>query len=202
MNPYETLGVARDAGPEEIRKAFRRLASELHPDRCVTYADASERMACVNIAYELLADAGRRALYDRTGLLREPPALDAKAQQVLASLFNQFIDQAPEEALFASTLQVAIRTTIQNLEGARASHERVLRRVAFMAGNLKDPDSLFAGILVQRRDNAERGLEAIAEQRAVADRALEMLRNVEAPAEREVQQGGYGSPFIYSPAGG
>ncbi|MEX0786099.1 MAG: molecular chaperone DnaJ [Dehalococcoidia bacterium] len=63
---YDVLGVARDATPEEVKKAFRRLAMKYHPDRNNS-ADAGERFKAVNEAYEVLADQERRAMYDRFG---------------------------------------------------------------------------------------------------------------------------------------
>jgi molecular chaperone DnaJ len=63
---YELLGVARDAGEPEIKKAFRRLARELHPD--VSEApDADERFREVVEAYEVLSKSETRELYDRYG---------------------------------------------------------------------------------------------------------------------------------------
>src|SRR2546423_9358972 len=63
---YEVLGVARGAGDGEIKKAFRALARELHPD--VNEApDADERFREVAEAYEVLSNSERRELYDRYG---------------------------------------------------------------------------------------------------------------------------------------
>jgi molecular chaperone DnaJ len=63
---YEVLGVRRDAGEPEIKKAFRRLARELHPD--VSDApDAEERFKEAVEAYEVLSKSETRELYDRFG---------------------------------------------------------------------------------------------------------------------------------------
>ena len=63
---YELLGVPRDAGPDEIKRAFRKLARELHPD--VSDAPDSElRFREVVEAYEVLSNSERRQLYDRFG---------------------------------------------------------------------------------------------------------------------------------------
>ncbi len=63
---YELLGVARDAGDDEIKRAFRRRARELHPD--VSEApDAKERFAEVAEAYEVLSKRETREVYDRYG---------------------------------------------------------------------------------------------------------------------------------------
>jgi molecular chaperone DnaJ len=63
---YELLGVARDASEVDIKKAFRRLARELHPD-VSTAPDAEERFREVVEAYEVLSKSETRELYDRYG---------------------------------------------------------------------------------------------------------------------------------------
>jgi molecular chaperone DnaJ len=66
-DPYEILGVPRDADETQIKKAFRRLARELHPDVNRHDPDAEEKFKEAAEAYEILNDAERRALYDRYG---------------------------------------------------------------------------------------------------------------------------------------
>lgn len=63
---YEVLGVSRDASPEEIRKAYRKLARELHPDVNASQ-EAQERFKSVTHAYEVLADEQSRREYDLGG---------------------------------------------------------------------------------------------------------------------------------------
>ena len=64
---YEVLGVTRDADDAEIKKAFRRLARELHPDVNSHDPDAEEKFKEAAEAYEVLSDSDRRATYDRYG---------------------------------------------------------------------------------------------------------------------------------------
>jgi molecular chaperone DnaJ len=64
---YQVLGVSRDAGEGEIKKAFRRLARELHPDVNRQDPDAEEKFKEAAEAYEVLSDPERRATYDRFG---------------------------------------------------------------------------------------------------------------------------------------
>ncbi len=64
-DPYTTLGVARGASEDEIKKAYRKLAKELHPDRNKDNPKASERFSQVTQAYDLLTDKDKRARFDR-----------------------------------------------------------------------------------------------------------------------------------------
>ncbi|HRN30036.1 MAG TPA: DnaJ domain-containing protein, partial [Terrimesophilobacter sp.] len=63
---YAVLGVERGATPEEIKKAYRRLARELHPD-VNPGADAAEKFKEVTHAYDVLSDAQSRQQYDMGG---------------------------------------------------------------------------------------------------------------------------------------
>ncbi len=64
---YEVLGVARGASTEEIKRAYRRKAKELHPDRNKDDASAEAQFKEANEAYEVLKDADKKAAYDRFG---------------------------------------------------------------------------------------------------------------------------------------
>jgi molecular chaperone DnaJ len=66
-DPYEVLGVPRDADDAQIKKAFRRLARELHPDVNAHDPGAEEKFKEAAEAYEILSDAERRATFDRYG---------------------------------------------------------------------------------------------------------------------------------------
>lgn len=65
IDHYRTLGVARDASTDEIRRAFRRLARETHPDANPGDPGAEQRFRDVATAYEVLSDPDRRRRYDR-----------------------------------------------------------------------------------------------------------------------------------------
>lgn len=70
---YETLGVTRSAGQEDIKAAFRKLAAQHHPDRNPDDPRAALRFKEINAAYQVLSDPQRRAMYDRFGHRAEEP---------------------------------------------------------------------------------------------------------------------------------
>jgi|SRR5271165_579146 len=92
-DPYEVLGVGREASEQQVKKAFRQLARELHPDVNAHDPDAEEKFKEAAEAYEILSDEERRATYDRFGHdgLRSggyAPNFDAFGS--IGDLFNAF----------------------------------------------------------------------------------------------------------------
>src|SRR5476651_2892125 len=64
---YKELGVARDASDAEIKKAYRKLAGQLHPDKNPGDKKSETRFKAVNRAYQALSDKEKRSLYDEFG---------------------------------------------------------------------------------------------------------------------------------------
>src|ERR1700745_524241 len=65
QTPYEVLGVGKDASAEDIRKAYRKLAKQFHPDLNPGKPEAEARFKSISVAYDLLSDPEKRARYDR-----------------------------------------------------------------------------------------------------------------------------------------
>jgi len=85
---YETLGVARTASEAEIKKAFRKLAREFHPDVAKDKKKAEEKFKEINEAYEVLSDPAKRKKYDELGPdwkaganFRPPPGWEGNGRQ-------------------------------------------------------------------------------------------------------------------------
>ena len=134
---YEVLGVPRDASNEDIKRAFRRLARELHPDANPDSPEAEARFKEVALAYEVLSNPERRERYDRFG----PDGVagfsgDATGFGGLGDLFDAFfgggfgnaqrgpagpprgsdlevvIDLDLEQAVFGAQAPVSVRTAV------------------------------------------------------------------------------------------
>ena len=67
-DPYKTLGVDKKASAEEIKKAYRKLARQYHPDRNPDDPKSEERFKEIQHAYDIVGDADKRKEYDRGGL--------------------------------------------------------------------------------------------------------------------------------------
>jgi molecular chaperone DnaJ len=87
-DPYEVLGVPRDADEKQVKRAFRVLARELHPDVNSHDPEAEEKFKEAAEAYEILSDAERRATYDRFGF----EGLDSRGFASTAHGFGSFAD--------------------------------------------------------------------------------------------------------------
>lgn len=110
-DPYEILGVARNASQDEIKRAYRRLALKHHPDRNRGDTAAAQKFKEVQAAYEILGDADRRAQYDRFGAGGPTPEyrtwnvsggpdveFDFGSFGDLSSVFEQFFRRAERPA--------------------------------------------------------------------------------------------------------
>ncbi len=87
-DPYEVLGVSRDATAEEIKSAYRRLARRYHPDVNPGDHEAEEKFKEIGQAHAILSDPDKRARFDRFGTLEDAPVADFSGG--FADLFEAF----------------------------------------------------------------------------------------------------------------
>jgi molecular chaperone DnaJ len=90
---YEILGVSKSATPEEIKKAYRKVAIQFHPDKNPDNKEAEEKFKEAAEAYEVLSDADKRAQYDRFGHSRQGQGgFQGGHEMNMDDIFSQFGD--------------------------------------------------------------------------------------------------------------
>jgi molecular chaperone DnaJ len=146
-DPYEVLGVARDASEQQIKKSFRTLARELHPDVNAHDPEAEEKFKEAAEAYEILSDPERRSTYDRfghEGLRSGGYAPNFDAFSSINDLFNAFfggVGARPPGPVHGG--DVAVRAEIDLIEAANGVEVEVgydaIARCSHCAGNGAEP---------------------------------------------------------------
>lgn len=89
---YSILGVSRNASQEEIKKAFRRLARQYHPDLNPGNKEAEEKFKEINEAYSCLSDPVRRANYDRYGTAETPQGFGFETYTTFTDIFDDLFE--------------------------------------------------------------------------------------------------------------
>ncbi len=147
-DPYEVLGVGRGASEQEVKKAFRLLARELHPDVNAHDPEAEEKFKEAAEAYEILSDAERRATYDRyghDGLRSGGYAPNFEGFGSIGDLFNAFFGGGPGGGMFgpAQGGDLAVAAEIDLVQAARGATVTVsyeaIERCEHCHGNGAEP---------------------------------------------------------------
>lgn len=97
LNYYSILGVSREASEEDIKKAYRRLVFQHHPDRNPDSVHAEDKIREINAAYEVIGDAERRKTYDRLQWGDEPRVDVADPATILDEMEKKLFDEGRKE---------------------------------------------------------------------------------------------------------
>ncbi len=139
-DPYKILGLERSASEDDIRRTFRRLAKELHPDLRPGDAAASERFKKVTVAYDLLSDAEKRRRFDAGEIdgMGEPRqryarqgaggAAGGREQgfgDIFADLFGDRRSRGPQGGFSLRGQDVRYTLEVEFLEAALGTRKRV-----------------------------------------------------------------------------
>jgi DnaJ-class molecular chaperone len=193
-DPYKLLGVKKDAGPDEIKAAWRNLAKAVHPDHNIGDPTATARFAEIGRAYETLKDPQKRSHYDQVAHMAE-----AKAQSREQTIMQQ---------------RQAAREAEERAKAARANAEKIMEELAranarkAQAAATANPQASAAS--ESPEDMVERifGVKAaqMAQNQAAADTsatetAKQREANSEAFVEEEQLATGTGSSAVRSPLG-
>ncbi len=134
---YEVLGVPRDCSDEEVKKAFRRLALQYHPDRNPS-PDASEKFKEINEAYQVLSDPQKRAQYDRYGHagVRVEPGFGRDFQgfdifggfgDIFDSFFGDFTGRSTRSSQRGADIRVDLKVSFEEAAFGTEKTVRVTR---------------------------------------------------------------------------
>jgi molecular chaperone DnaJ len=124
---YEILGVTKTASAEEIKKAYRKVAMQYHPDRNPGDKEAEEKFKEAAEAYEVLSDDNKKAKYDRFGHQAFAPGsggFSGSANVNMEDIFSQFGDIFGDD-IFGSFFGGGRRSSTGKARGARGSNLRV-----------------------------------------------------------------------------
>jgi len=109
---YRVLGLSREASDEEIKKVYRKLVFQHHPDRNPNSKDAEAKIREINAAYEVLGDIEQRRTYDRLQWGDEPREEGASLAEILEEMENQLFDEGRKE-LFALMIKQVQRIKVE-----------------------------------------------------------------------------------------
>jgi curved DNA-binding protein len=168
---YQTLGVARDASEAEIKKAFRKLARQYHPDIAKDKATAEEKFKEINEAYDVLGDPVKRRKYDQLGSRWQDYETAGAGASSSGSGFPRSrhrhgSSDGPQAQEFHFGGTTGFSDFFERFFGPRA-------------GMGFDPMEDLFGQARKRRDGNGRGPDATASERAGADAEADLLVTLE-----------------------
>lgn len=97
LDYYRVLGVSREASDEDIKKAYRKLVFQHHPDRNPNSTQAEEKIREINSAYEVIGDPDRRRTYDRLHWGDEPRGESADPSFILDEMEKKLANEGRKE---------------------------------------------------------------------------------------------------------
>lgn len=180
---YDDLGVPKTASREEIKRAYRKSAQKLHPDRP---GGNAEKFHQITRAYEILYDDGRRAYYDEHG---KDGLQDRRGHlmQRLAQLFMQLIEQEDvDHADIITLMREALKNGKQKTQQAIRDQEKRIPKYESAKKRLKKKssgDNLFVQMLDGQISMIKRTLENGKDELAKQDEMLEILKEYQYQAD-------------------
>lgn len=139
---YATLGVGKDASPDDLKKAYRKLAMQHHPDRNGGDAEAERKFKELNEAYEVLKDEQKRAAYDRFGHAAFEGGMNGGGRggfdfqgaggfaDIFEEMFGDFMGRRQSAAMRGQDLRYNLEITLEDAFAGVEKHLRVPSSVA------------------------------------------------------------------------
>jgi curved DNA-binding protein CbpA len=180
MNPYDILETSPQASDEEIKKKFRILAHQFHPDRS---GGNEEKFKQINLAYSILSDPVRRKHFDSTGQYNVNPSLREESINNLARLLNHFINEInPDlENLIVCMKNDILReknvlsTQISNCINAITKLEKFSKKIK----RKKEGENILKSFVQAQITSQENNIKTLNKNLEVCDNMLEILEDYE-----------------------
>jgi len=125
-NPYDVLGVDKQASENQIKKAFRKKVAKAHPDA----GGDPEEFNAIALAYHVLGHTERRAMFDAEGEYRQNASADKQACDMIAAMMQEILSKG-EHALYTDMIgemKERMHNTIRNAEGDYDKKQRQCRK--------------------------------------------------------------------------
>ena len=163
-NHYDTLGVKKDAKPDDIKRAYRRKAREVHPDKSNGNHDA---MAELNNAFDVLSDPQRRLLYDSTGEDRQRP-IDEEVKSAILQAFHDGLARDVADVL--SHAKKLLEAKANQIKAERSKAAEAQKKLSKRRAKIKvnAGENLFHLLIDQELNRIASGI-------AQCDRGLEVM---------------------------
>lgn len=173
MNLYEALGVAKDATADQIKKAYRQLAKQHHPD---TGGDP-QKFHAIALAHDVLKDDAKRARYDETG---EMPDAEKSPDAVAISIIAELVEHL--------TNDIVTKEGLEHVDLAKKMIRQIDDRIAGMLSNRKEAEKFEKkAVKIRKRFAAKSGPDYIGQMldakvetcRGAIRQAADMLAHLE-----------------------
>lgn len=181
-DPYDEIGVPRDATEDEIKKAFRKKAMTCHPDRNPG-KEAEDRFKDLTDAYMILGKRDKREHFDHTGEKKEQTNDQASAVEVLVMALKVVMQDAMKSAHDFDILEemnTRLRNGMDVAKGTIKQNQRELKRLGILEKKLtlKDPDEndFLRQTLIDMFRDLEHSIADAKEELRVAKIALHRLK--------------------------
>ena len=179
MNPYDILQVTSQASDEEIKKKYRTLAQQNHPDK----GGDAEKFKQINLAYSILSDSVRRKHFDTTGQYNINPGLNEEALTNLSRILNHFMNQInPELEDLIMVMKNDINREkkflneqITNCINAITKLERFLKKIK----RKKEGENILKSFVQVQITSQENSIKSLNRNLEVCDKMLEILEDYE-----------------------
>ncbi|AYG65415.1 MULTISPECIES: DnaJ domain-containing protein [unclassified Rhizobium] len=183
-DPYKVLGVKKDAGADEIKAAWRKLAKSAHPDHNPGDPTASERFAEIGLAYETLKDPQKRSRYDQIArmadangqsqeqtIMQQRQAARQAAERAKAARANA--DKIMEELARANARKAAASAASAQHNATSETPEDVVERIfGVKSGRAQQQDQAAAETVAQHAEKQQEANAAAAEETAAEEELL------------------------------